>query len=399
MIQKTQNIFLKLFSICFILFLLVSCSDSNDPATQQYFVKHIKSKNYTKQYLADIINTFSPETADLLPDINISTDMITYNTFLPNGFPVVASGIVVYPNNSDIKGIIVGLHPTITAESMSPSTAMYSNELLLGAFGYAVIIPDYIGFGVTTDKPHPYLHVENTGIVSADMCLAAREYFKTIGKNIDSYPVSVVGYSQGGAAAIAFQKIVENRYPTINIRKVYAGGGPYDIPAILEEFRNTKHTALPSSLPYVVLGLNYGDNLNLNFNNIFLEPLLSNYKTWFNKNYTNDEIDKFIGSTDITTFMHPDLFKTELNEDLQKFYTSALNNSLVEGWIPKAPIFLAHGTADDIVPVVCSNNAYKTYKNKGCNVELKLVESKNHTEAALDFFTTTLFNIMFGDTK
>ena len=98
--------------------------------------------------------------------------------------------------------------------------------------------------------------------------------------------------------------------------------------------------------------------------------------------------------------MHPDLFKTEIaNEDLQKLYNSALNNSLVEGWIPKAPIFLLHATADDMVPVVCSKNAYNAYKNKGCNVELKLVEGKNHVEAAIDFFTTSLFNIMYGDTK
>lgn len=389
-----------LYLFLFICFIGCSSDDENviSATDVNYFVKKVDSVVYNVDEIKQKISDFN--TAELgvqFPNNLVAVDMITYNTKLPDNSPITASGIVIYPKDIQIKGVIVGMHYTITADIQSPSTSMFDVLALISTLGYAVIVPDYIGFGITKDIIHPYLHVENTARVSIDMFRASREYLKSINKNIDKDSVYVVGYSQGGAAAAAFQKVVERDCKDIKIKKVISGGGPLDINATFEHFLENDDLEYPCSIPFICLGLDYAEKLNINYSNVFSGALLENYKKWFiSKLYKPDEINDFIGSFHLVDFMHPDIFKdvNQWNEDLKKIYNAAKNNSMIEGWTPKAELILVHGTNDHYVPMVNSQNAYNSFKAKGANVSLILVDGKSHVETASTFSTIVLSRIL-----
>lgn len=367
------------------------------PSPELYFVEKTATKDYnTAQLKAKVeeLPFIGQKISNAIPMTTVRTDAITYNTVTPDGKPVVASGIVVYPLSGPVKGVVAGLHYTITSNAEAPSVAMVAPESLFGLFGYAVIITDYIGFGKTADKVHPYLHVENTGIVEADMVRAATEYMKSIDRELPDNSLYAVGYSQGGASVLAFQKVVERSYPDIKILHTYSGGGPIDLTSTYNLFIADNYTGYPCSVPYISIGLDYGDNLGLNFGNVFKEPLLSSYPEWYNsKKYNSVQVNEFIGSNIISDFMNEDMFKPERNADLDKLYTSLARNSLLEGWTPRAPISLMHAVSDSYVPFLNSKNAYESYRAKGCNVVLQAMEG-DHMDALMPFYFNAIESIL-----
>lgn len=134
-------------------------------------------------------------------------------------------------------------------------------------------------------------------------------------------------------------------------------------------------------VPMTILGLNYGDNLGLNMANFFIDPLLSGYKNWIvSKDFTIGEISDRIG----TNFLAPALFSDQPNADVQKLYESLADNDLTTGWTPRAPIRLIHGYMDTTVPISCAYQAYNTFTQRGCAVELRIMSS-DHTGTILLF--------------
>lgn len=363
----------------FIIFSIIfsACGDDKN--------QEIEQKQDSNKYLVSVGNTLHFDRTSMvkkLSDMNfgqfssyvpsdreISMNVVDYLTKDPKGKEVTASGIITYPSDNQLKGVVVSMHYTITKKDEAPSVALFTPESLLAFRGYLVISPDFIGFGSTSNLIHPYLHAENTGRVTVDMVFAVREYLASAGIKVKNNLI-VMGYSQGGAAALAFQKMAEEQYSDkIFIDRVFAGSGPYDLVATFSEFSQTNTTAYPCSIPDILIGLDYGDNLQLDFSMLFKEPLLSHYNDWYNsKNYTAGEINSMIGSNKISDFLNEKLFALD-NDTYVKLYNSLEKNSLID-WTPKAPIYMIHAANDHYVPYVNALNAYNAFKKKGCQVEL-----------------------------
>lgn len=368
--------------------LLAGCEKETVPADTTYLVSAFSdgtiwtTKELGKQFeTIDIDPTFLA----LLPNEEICIDKITYRTEDPHGNPVTASGLVTYPADGKFKGVIMGEHFTFTADREVPSVCGFAMESIYSLFGYAVVSPDYLGFGDSKSLTHPYLHVESAGRTSVDMLFAAREHMDNIKLPLGKETIAV-GYSQGGACALAFQKMAEEEYPEeIPVLYTLAGGGPYDPAALFDELTRADYADYPCSVPLTILGLDYADRLKLDYAQLFREPLLSSYSDWYlSKEYTTGQINRLIGTTVMSDFMHPDMFTAEMNPEFARFYASLKANSLT-GWTPRAPIWLMHGQADTYVTPVCARNAYEAFKAKGCTVELKMVD-KGHKETGLLFY-------------
>lgn len=393
---KTRNLFVFTIFI-FTLTILASCSDdapsspqepSNPPVTFTYFKSVGNTKQYTsKELIAELMGyESSGSLPSTFPDTDILIEEINYYTNDPQGNTVTASGIISYPVSTElIRSTVMAEHYTISANYEAPSLQMSALESVLALYEYMVIIPDFLGFGTTKELRHPYLHVENTAQVSIDMLFAVREYMES--KNAPlSKDIYITGYSQGGAAALATQKMAEEKYTSdISIKRVIAGGGPYDLTAMFDNFAKTNDASYPCSLPLTIIGLDYGDNLNLDYSKVFIEPLLSNYDAWINsKQYNMSELNHKLGSNMISSFMHADFFTETTNSELKKIYTSLDKNSLIN-WAPKSSILLVHGKKDDVVPFFCTKNAYDSFKAKGANVELIETDS-GHKETAITYY-------------
>lgn len=377
-IIRKEGVFSPSFWLFFISAIIFSACGEDDK-------QEIDQQQVSNKYLVSVGNTlhfdrtamvkkltdmdFGQFSSYIPSDKEISMNVVDYLTKDPQGKEVTASGIITYPSDKQIKGVVVSMHYTITKGNEAPSVALFTPESLLAFRGYLIISPDYIGFGSTSNLTHPYLHVENTGRITVDMVYAVREYLSSMNIEVKKNLI-VMGYSQGGAAALAFQKMAEEQYADdMPIDRVFAGGGPYDLVATFNEFAQTNTSAYPCSIPDILIGLNYGDNLQLDFSTLFKEPLLSHYDDWYNsKNYTTGQINSMIGSNKISDFLNEKLFTLE-NSTYVKIYNSLEKNSLTN-WTPKAPIYMIHAANDHYVPYVNALNAYNAFKKKGCQVEL-----------------------------
>lgn len=119
----------------------------------------------------------------------------TYKGHDVDGSPLTLSGKLLIPKEGPIKNLLIVSHYTIAANYEAPSET-FPMEGIWAAKGYAVVIADYIGFGVTAHRIHPYMHVSSTARSVVDMALAVKPYLKFIGRQPESEEVILAGYSQ-----------------------------------------------------------------------------------------------------------------------------------------------------------------------------------------------------------
>jgi len=275
--------------------------------------------------------------------------------------PLRQSGKLVLPAEGPVKNLILVSHYTIGANFEAPSET-FPMEAMLAAKGYAVAIADYIGYGITVDRIHPYMHTRSTSQSVVDMALAVKPYLEHIGRAPESNEVILVGYSQGGSTTMAVMKMLQEQYPTkFPIKYVYAGGGPYDLAATYDVSMEMDKTGIPCAIPMIVQGVNDGEKLGLNMEDFFQGPLLDHYKEWINsKEYTVGQINKLIGSSylhDIMTSKGRD----KTSKEAAKLYRALLKNSTLN-FSPQSPIYMFHSRQDQTVPFVNAIQAENYFK-------------------------------------
>lgn len=394
----------KLLFYCLTVAALFSCK--KEPLTEFLFFERVDKTEVIDKYALAARLKQDPNSTlyKALPNQKVKIVSIIYRTVDPKGQPILASGAIFFPaTNVDFqrKGTILALHYTYGANYEVPSQKMGVTEGLFSLFGYAVVAPDYIGYGASKDKVHPYYDVITTGQVAADMLLAAKEYFASISRKM-SHRVTVMGYSQGGQASLCFLRFVETE-PLYNdafdIDQVFAGGGAYDLIKSYDTFVQKDYSSQPVTIPLLVLGLNYGDSLNLDLSQMFAEPLLSHYEDWIiSKNYTTDQVSAMMNETRLTRIMAPQAFDTT-NPNTKKFRGALKNNSLIvygkiTTWAPKAKITLLHATKDTIVPYENTESAYEAFLAAGCNVTKHDIPDKDHKEAGPEFYTYCMLHLL-----
>ncbi|MCX6242405.1 MAG: hypothetical protein NTX43_11425 [Bacteroidetes bacterium] len=394
----------KLLLYCVLLLTLSTCKKA--PLEEFLFLERVEKVEVIDKYTLAARLKQNPNSIlyKALPNKKITIVSIVYNTVDPKGQPILASGAIFYPS-ADVDyerlGTILGLHFTLGANYEAPSQKMAVTEGLFSLFGYIVVAPDYIGYGASKDKVHPYYDVGSTGQVSADMLLAAKEYFASISRKV-SHKVTVMGYSQGGQASLAFLKFVETTplyQDAFVIDQVFAGGGAYDLIKSYDTFVAKDYSSQPVTIPLLVLGMNYGDSLDLDLSQMFAEPLLSHYEEWIlSKKYTTDEVSAKMGETKLTKIMAPQAFDTT-NPNTKKFRRALRNNSLivygkVTNWVPRAKITLLHATDDTIVPYENTESAYRAFLMAGCDVKKVDISNKDHKEAGQDFYTYVMLHLL-----
>ncbi|MEI6884997.1 MAG: alpha/beta fold hydrolase [Bacteroidota bacterium] len=394
----------KLFLYSLVLFSFYSCKKA--PLEDFIFLERVDKVEVIDKYTLATRLKQNPNSTlyKALPNKKIKVVSIVYNTTDPKGNSILASGAIFYPSvDADYErlGTILGVHYTLGANYEVPSQKMAVTEGLFSLFGYVVVAPDYIGYGASRDKVHPYYDVGSTGQVSADMLLAAKEYFASISRKV-AHKVTVMGYSQGGQASLAFLKFVETTplyQDAFIIDQVFAGGGAYDLIKSYDTFVAKNYSSQPVTIPLLILGMNYGDSLDLDLSQMFAEPLLSHYKEWIlSKEYTTDEVSDMMKETKLTKIMAPQAFDTN-NPNTKKFRRALRNNSLIiygkiTNWRPNAKVTLLHATDDTIVPYENTESAYQAFLMSGCNVKKVDISGKDHKEAGNDFYTYCMTHLI-----
>lgn len=169
-----------------------------------------------------------------------------YTTVDINGDDVVLSAAMIVPKSSKIGAtiprVILANHVTIFDKRESPSLYMLtkkSNEAsaMVKKGGALCIMPDYEGYGVSENRPHPYIVRSLSGRQCADALLKGMEMFRKLEARrivnpLDTdYKTYCMGYSQGAAVSLSVQQYLEenNLAESVHFAGTVCGGLPSDL--------------------------------------------------------------------------------------------------------------------------------------------------------------------------
>lgn len=376
---------------------VVACKNGDDPApSYQYLVEARQVARLTKdQVVAQVSGTTG---LGALVQNGVTTYRITYKTKNTDGTVIQASGALVVPDVQSAVAMISYQHGTITSEASAPSNFSTSGMdgalvTVMGAIGYIIVAPDYIGYGASKSLPHTYEHRQGLSQASLDLLRAAKEYFSN--KSNWNSKLYLTGYSEGGYATMSLlKKMEEEAASEFDIRAVSCGAGAYNKTAFMKHLVNDEGTTDPSyNRLYVWVLMTYNRIYGLNKapSYYFKEPYASQIPAT-----VNSVAD--IGALNINTSLSvtfTDTFKKALNDGTDTGFLNAVKDNDVYDWKPKATLRLYHGTADPLVPFYNSQSAYDAMTARGAtNVKLFPLEGKTHSSGITDYATGTLTMIL-----
>ena len=302
---------------------------------------------------------------------------------------ITLSGKVMLPKGRKPKRMILVSHYTVGSNAEAPSNC-FSLEGVLVKMGYGLIIPDYLGYGVTVNQIHPYLVMNLTAINVTDMYFAVKEWLKAIDMEPEEEDIYLMGYSQGGATTMAVEYLIEMAYNDpadslyIPVHRVFAGGGPYDVKATYERFVTTDTAGYPVAVPLVLQGMIKGNNLNIKMNALMQDWLYLQMDEWVNsKIYTTAQINGFIG-TKVTHNILTQEAMDQKSDNVAELYKAMTANSITSyNWTPQASVYILHSMDDETVPYTNATNAKAKWKN--ANVTYNFGHYGSHVKTCLRF--------------
>ena len=313
----------------------------------------------------------------------------TYPSYDNDWNPITLSGKVMLPKKGHPKRMILVSHYTVCSNAEAPSNC-FSLEGVLVNLGYGLIIPDYMGYGITANEVHPYLVMDMTARNVVDMYLAVRPWLDAIDRLPEDPKLDLMGYSQGGANTMAVQHLIETEYfddsslDFISLHRVFAGGGPYDVKATYERFVNTDTAGYPVAVPLVLQGMIKGNKLKMELSDMMKPRLCDHMDDWINsKKFTSAQINQLIG-TKVTHELLTDEAMMQKSEKVAELYKAMTANSIVaQNWEPEASVYIMHSMDDETVPYTNATRAKSKWKE--ANITYNFGHYGGHVMTCLRF--------------
>ena len=315
----------------------------------------------------------------------------TYPSTDNEGNVITLSGKVMLPKKGTPKRMILVSHYTVGSNAEAPSNC-FSMEGVLVNSGYGLIIPDYMGYGVTAKEVHPYLVMDMTARNVLDMYLAVRPWLDAVGRAPEDPQLDLMGYSQGGATTMAVQHLIETEYwddedpGRVRLHRVFAGGGPYDVQATYERFVTSDTAGYPVAVPLVLQGMIKGNNLNMEMSDMMNPRLCEHMEDWINsKRFTTGQINKLIG-TKVTHELLTDEAMAQKSDKVAELYKAMTMNSIVSyNWEPVASVYMMHSMDDETVPYTNATRAKSKWQN--ANITYNFGHYGGHVLTCLRFIS------------
>lgn len=295
------------------------------------------------------------------------------------GDSVTLSGLISWPKHKQPKGIILLPHFTIYSDKEAP-TEKGTGEGKNFQKDFVLIMPDYIGFGATKDRIHPYLDGALTAQNCVDMLLHAKPVLDSLQLGIPTDSIYIVGFSQGGASAVWILKAIEEKYSDcIHVKKCFAGSGPYDVAVTYDEGVQDNRILVPVMVPFLVKGTSAAYSLNLSEDHFFTPEMKDVYEQDIkDKKKTLGQLFVRTLNFQLSHWMTPQgmdktdpqtrsLYEGFLRSSLVHYPIDSLPvnlaDSVIPSWNPRTPMYVFHSTNDNIVPFRCAENLYRRYSD------------------------------------
>lgn len=310
-------------------------------------------------------------------------------------YPMSSMGISDF--DGPIRNIYLACHPTVTDNNETPT----GNEALDKKISFlagvneshsVVIVPDYCGYGLSSALQHPYLIHDVTARNCIDAVMAAFKEFDKRQWNYSNAETHIVGYSQGGATALACTKYLESAACPDSVKekvKLYetaCGDGPYSTIATVKQYlewgkpldinpEGDKDLEYSCVLPLIVSAAKeaYGEGCmrTVEVKDYFSEEFLSSGVLDLIKSKGASTTILANAISCVMKRQRPiDVFSEKIiNKKTGEFNTETKEykclmramelGDLTIGWEPKHPIYVYHIPCDKVVPYVNKEEIFK----------------------------------------
>lgn len=398
-----------------------------------------------------------------------------YPSIDKHGNRIILSSLMAFPyftesNWNDgyrFNNIVIGCHCTITSNkecpSLYPEDGFFKSDVNMmqyyaswgkgsrkakddPAYYNVLIMPDYEGYGVTKDRPHPYLYQELTARQVIDGVRYGIALFKQgrfSGKNESVSPQWAqspnafrygkyfsVGASQGGSVAMAVQRFIEQNNLTeeFPFKGSVCADGPYDPVATLRYYMReatvSGHEAgeltMPVAIALIIKGMLDTNPLMMKykptdfFSQLFLDTGILTIiadKQYPSLEMTTDDVKEHLENLSknekykdmLTSDGRAKLeyvlttrgwdYMTKLAEykelpdyeEMNDLISALESNNLTKGWIPQNPVCLFHSLHDTVVPYDNCVSARDAFNNKVTFYLDDRSTNSDHIDACTDF--------------
>ncbi|MDT3329099.1 alpha/beta fold hydrolase [Microbacterium sp. KSW-18] len=298
---------------------------------------------------------------------------ILYTTTGVEGEVRVASGVVVVPKEGDGKWPIVDWNHGTTGFSESCAPSLQPRGLWSGALyilptiirqGWAVVATDYIGLG--TEGPHPYLIGPPSATASLDAVRAAREL-----QDADLGTRTVIwGHSQGGAAALWAGSMAREYAPELYVQGVAALAPASDPSALVQNISSVTGGSIFASYAFAAFSSIYDD---VSYDE-YVRPGADTVLRQMSERCLSDPAIVVSVAASLGMSGDPRLFS-------EPPASGPLGVHLRENAAPlrqNAPVLLAHGGADSVIPVATQTAFAKRMCSAGQVVDYRVYDGYEH---------------------
>ena len=303
--------------------------------------------SFSAQYFRDGLAAQNVIVPGAKPVYDVKAWRIRYMTLDGKGQPVEASGLIGVPvkNKGALSPVVSYQHGTIFKDALAPSNNLSATEptLLMASMGYIAVAPDYVGYGASKGKEHPYLMATPTANAVVDLLTASRIWRQREGYASNGQ-LFLMGYSEGGYATVAAHRKIQSDN-SIHLPQLVGsipGSGPYHVGETMS-----------------VLLVRIRDQNPL-IGGLLSPGLLKNLGATIRNEVRRQLVKALIPSdADITmdtTFI--DYFLADDNAALDR-------DNNVHDWTPAKTVEMYHGKDDQTVPYSASTRTLQTMQTRG----------------------------------
>jgi len=382
------------FSFVFLFLLIISACEKNEQlpvASRGEIISSFEAGSLNKN---EVIARVDELDASTIAQYNVKYYSIDYRSIYM-GEPVNTRGMLFLPEGVDSMVLINYTHGTLFPLNIDvvinnlPSN--YRGEstqfidarnfgLSLASNGFAVFMPDYIGFTNSTDKEHPYIYYPELFNAILDGIRAAKNFIASQGFNQDKR-VFLSGWSQGAGASLASHKFIESMHSD-EFTVVASSGlaGPYNCEKFLNfVFENKAETFEYLNIySWAVYSMNKFSKLKRPTDQLFTYPVY-------------DQMSAILVPSKIPEQVLNNYFMKRITDKTDVEMVALIkSNSFHENWLPLGKVIFHHGDADNIVPYFNSVDAKAGLSAAGAEVVFYSYPGGGHMDRVGIFITNTI---------
>ncbi len=384
--KNNFKIFFRLITIAYVLLTFQACNkeDNDNPVAP---VTHVRGEIVQTNSLG---NMTVNEIQQLLAGANVTipftltysveTISIRYYTTDKSGNNVIVSGALLVPQGTNNLPLVSIQHGTQTKRDLVASVSPANSTegmvgLIMASIGYMVVVPDYLGFGVS-NVMHPYIHAKSLIPCIIDLMRASKTYSSENQITLDGR-VFLTGYSEGGYASLVTQKEIEENYTSeFNLTAVAPLSGPYDLQGMTETIFQSGSYSTPAYIAFFLTA--YNDIYRWSrLDDFFNAPYASMMPGLFDGTKTWGEIVNQLPAT-FSALMNSTFVSDYVNGNEQNLHAAAQENTFLN-WVPQTPVHFFHGDADEVVPLQNALTAVDRFTSNGAtNIHLTTIPGGTH---------------------